>query len=58
MKKHKWYHFIYGKRFVSENINKSDCTKTDNCWYECKKCGKQLTEKEGYTTFTFNISIN
>jgi hypothetical protein len=56
-KKHKWYHFIYGKKFVIELVSKVGNVETDNIWYECKKCGKQLTEKQGCTTFSLNIRI-
>jgi hypothetical protein len=49
MKKHKWFHFIYGKQWKEEVIFKSEIVETKNCWYECKRCKEQVGKKEGYT---------
>ena len=56
--KHKWWHFVYKRVFKSELVSRLENCETDNCWYECGKCGKQLTEKQGYTTFSISLNIS
>ena len=58
LKQHKWWHFIYGKEFVSEVVSENISCKTSNFWYICKKCKCQIGEKEGCTTFSFFIEIS
>lgn len=57
MKEHKWWHFIYGTEAESEVVHEDNRVRTSNFWYVCKKCKKQLTEKEGCTTLTFHLPI-
>lgn len=57
--KHKWWHFIYGKKLASEVVFKSEKIRTDNFWEECKKCGVMIGKKTGGTTigpFEFEIT--
>ena len=56
MKKHKWWHFVYGKKSAWETVFKDSNIETNNHWDECKKCGEQLTEKQGCTTFSIGIT--
>lgn len=58
---HKWWHFIYGKEIESEVVFKTKKTETQNSWDKCKKCGQQIGEKWGSTTFgpmVFHITDN
>ena len=51
--KHKWYHFVWGKENRSETIIDNGKIHTANYWEVCKKCGEQIGEKIGATTFSF-----
>ena len=56
--KHKWWHFIYGTDIAQEIISKGTHFQTSNFCTECKKCGEQVGEKYGGTTFGLNLKIN
>jgi len=55
--KHRWWHFIYGKDTERELVRKGRDSETYNCWYVCKKCKQQIGEKQGYTTFSFELDL-
>lgn len=54
---HKWWHFIYGKETKWETVFKGKNSETNNYWDICKKCGEQVGEKQGCTTFHFEVDI-
>jgi hypothetical protein len=55
--KHKWWHFIYGTEILSEIVSKSKNVQTSNYWEVCKKCKKQIGEKQGATTFSITLDL-
>ncbi len=56
-KKHKWWHFIFGKTQFSETVYKEKNFSTMNYWNICNKCGEQVGEKQGVSTFSFNLKV-
>lgn len=58
MQRHKWWHFIYGKETKSEVVHETKSSRTSNYWEECKRCGEQVGEKQGVTTFSLLISTD
>jgi hypothetical protein len=54
---HRWWHFIYGTETKKEKVYKSDNFSTTNYWDVCKKCGEQVSEKQGISTFSMEITI-
>ena len=55
--KHKWWHFVYGrKHFIKkEEIDKNH--KRFKMWKQCKKCDEVVSDITAWNEYTIKISL-